>query len=73
VLELGEEEGGADDLGELAGAVGEGRHSEGSGAVEGGQRLDAGGGDVVDVAGLGRGGPCPGAFASLPGTARLPG
>jgi len=43
--------------GALVAAVGEGRHSEGSGAVEGGQRVDAGGGDVVDVAGLGRGGP----------------
>jgi hypothetical protein len=42
--------------GALVAAAGEGRHSGGSGAVEGGQRVDAGGGDVVDVAGPGPGG-----------------
>ena len=45
------------DSGALVAAVGQRRHSEGSGAVEGEQRVDAGGGDVVDVAGLGLGGP----------------
>ena len=43
--------------GSFVAAVGEGRHSEGRGAVEGGQDMDPGGGDVVDVAGLGLGGP----------------
>ena len=45
------------DSGALVAAVGEGRHSGGGGAVEGGQGVAAGGGDVVDVAGLGRAGP----------------
>jgi hypothetical protein len=43
--------------GALVAAVGQGGHSEGRGAVEGGQRVLPGGGDVVDVAGLGLGGP----------------
>ena len=46
------------DSGALVGAVGQGRHSEGGGAVEGGQGVEAGGGDVVDRSGLG--GPGPG-------------
>lgn len=45
------------DPGALVAAVGQGRHSEGGGAVEGGQGVDAGGGDVVDVARLPAGVP----------------
>jgi len=45
--------GGDADAGALLTAVGEARHSEGGGAVEGGQGVPAGGGEVVDRPGLG--------------------
>src|SRR5579859_5123525 len=45
------------DSGALVATVGEGQHSQAGGAVEGGQGVPAGGGDVVDRAGLGGTGP----------------
>jgi hypothetical protein len=45
------------DSGALVAGVGQRGHSEGRRAVQGGQGVGACGGDVVDVAGLGRAGP----------------
>src|SRR5262245_18261846 len=48
-------------------AVGQGGHTEGGSVVEGGQGADAGGGDVVDVAGLSLGGPAREAVGAYDG------